>query len=208
MRQIGSALLLLVFTLSGCATNSESPCQSRDWEAVGFDDGANGSPAAQLLSYQHVCVDQHVIPDRDAYLAGWKKGIALYCRPGNGFTLGRQGAPYSSVCPEDQQAEFYAAFQNGRAVYKAQIEIERMSQSLRARQNELSRITAALDSAQDTSARGSSPDAIPAAALAEHDALRKEQRRLQAEIESLERELTRLSLRLSPQPGTLAAASN
>ena len=80
-----SVCLAALFLASGCATLSESQCVASDWQTVGYADGLKGAQSSQLLKHQNACVKHGVIPERDAYLAGWEEGVRQYCLPENGF---------------------------------------------------------------------------------------------------------------------------
>ena len=81
-----------VLAMSGCATLSESQCIASDWQTVGFRDGVSGTQSSQLLKHQNACVKHGIVPDRQAYLAGWDDGVEQYCQPRNGFAAGERYA--------------------------------------------------------------------------------------------------------------------
>jgi hypothetical protein len=126
---VGSALSV-VLLVSGCATLSESQCIAGDWQTVGYRDGLKGAASSQLLQHQNACMKHGIAPDRDTYLLGWNAGVEQYCQPGNGFNVGKQGGGYSSICPAHLKDAYYAAYQDGRLLYNAQSEVDRINRQI------------------------------------------------------------------------------
>ena len=143
-----SVCLAALFLASGCATLSESQCVASDWQTVGYADGLKGAQSSQLLKHQNACVKHGVIPERDAYLAGWEEGVRQYCLPENGFSTGERGTQYNNVCPDDMQPSFYAAYQEGRQLYLATSEINSMSRQISQKEYRLKQISAELSSTE------------------------------------------------------------
>jgi hypothetical protein len=145
---------LLVFTaicllvLSGCATLSESQCVASDWETVGYRDGLSGTASSQLLQHQNACIKHGIAPDRDSYLVGWRQGVVQYCQADNGFAVGQRGGGYSSICPEHLKDAYYAAYQDGRLLFSAQSEIDRMNRKISQKQHRIKQIKSQQGSAE------------------------------------------------------------
>lgn len=97
------AVIACLLALGGCASLSKSQCLANDWQTVGYRDGLSGTNSSALLRHENACVKHGVIPDREAYLAGWREGVEQYCQPANGFAAGERGAGYSNVCPAHLQ---------------------------------------------------------------------------------------------------------
>ena len=146
--RIATAALLASLLLSGCASLSESQCMAGDWQTVGYRDGLAGHQSAQLLTHQNACGKHGVVPDRTAYLNGWEEGVDRYCQPTNGFLLGERGAGYTNVCPVHQQAAFYSAYQEGRQLHLANVEITQLNRSITEKTNRLKSIAAERSSAE------------------------------------------------------------
>lgn len=198
------ATLLLV---SGCATLSESQCVANDWQTVGYSDGLAGAQSSQLLKHQNACVKHGVIPERDAYLAGWNEGVRQYCLPENGFSAGEHGKRYANICPEDMQPSFYAAYQEGRRLYDAQAEINGMTRQISQKERRLKQIASEISS---TESRLVDDIATPAAERRElldrTKALAQEQGQLATEIQDLKIDVALQSERLEHLRQTLAYA--
>jgi hypothetical protein len=150
-RTLTVLLVLALSLLTGCASLSKSQCLADDWQTVGYRDGLAGAQQSNLLRHQNACVKHGVHPDRAAYIAGWHDGVTQYCRPGNAFRLGERGAGYGNVCPEHMQTDFDLAYQDGRRIHLAGVEVDRLrgllqSHDLRVRdiKAELTGIAAAM----------------------------------------------------------------
>jgi Protein of unknown function (DUF2799) len=111
-----AAGLLLI---SGCATQmSEQACLATDWHTVGFEDGVAGRSEASIGRYRQSCADYGVTPNLAEYRAGHAEGVEIYCKPGQGFDVGRSGAIYQGVCPAGLEADFLANYDAGHHLYE------------------------------------------------------------------------------------------
>jgi hypothetical protein len=77
----------------------------------------------------------HVVRMLTAGRPKWKRCIQLiavdnYCLPVRGFSLGRNGKHSTSVCPANLEHAFWAAFDEGRAVYQLRKETNQLPQPL------------------------------------------------------------------------------
>lgn len=112
------ALWPLALLLAGCASMSPEQCLRADWRQVGFSDGTSGSSAARINDHAKACAEVGVRPDLDAYLRGREQGLANYCRPENGFLVGRSGGmPNSADCPEQMKHAFIDQYQRGYQIH-------------------------------------------------------------------------------------------
>jgi len=109
-------LLVLGMFLAGCATMSEDECRSANWEQTGYRDGARGVPETRMGSRAEACAEFSVELDRDAYMAGYERGLVLYCRPENAVRVAFDGGSYSGVCPPDSHGEFLRVFEAAQNV--------------------------------------------------------------------------------------------
>ncbi|MEQ8861109.1 MAG: DUF2799 domain-containing protein [Pseudomonadales bacterium] len=202
-----AVLLGTLVVLGGCASSmSESQCLANDWETVGYRDGLAGTQSTALMRHMDACMKHGVRPDRNAYLAGWNDGVAQYCQPANGFSVGERGAGYGNVCPPHLQGAFYAAYQDGRQLYLAQSELNGIGNAISQRElrlrdvkSELAGIPAGMISAESTAAER-------AAMLLTAKALAEEQGELNAEIEGLQAEYAVKAERLDNLRHSLAYA--
>lgn len=183
------SLALTLLVLTGCTSVGKKQCLVGDWETLGYRDGLNGAQSTALLGHQNTCLKYGVTPDREDYLAGWHAGNLRYCHPDNGFDVGLRGATYGNVCPEHLHSDFRAAYDDGRRLYLAQVEIDRLQHAIAERELRLREVQAEL--AGITGAvlhpEASAPD-LAALVITAKD-LAEEKGRLQAEIDELKREL-------------------
>ncbi len=136
-------ILLAAFVLVGCAskpTVSEYQCLAGDWQSIGFRDGANGIANTHILAHQEACGEFGIVPEREGYLAGWREGLNTYCTAQNGYQLGVRGAAMNTVCPGGLQADFAAAYGDGRQIYQAQREVGQLAQQISRDQQRLIQI--------------------------------------------------------------------
>ena len=127
----GSLAVLGILWFTGCATLSKEECLSADWRMIGYEDGSRGYPTQRIGKHREACADHGVAPDYETYLTGHREGVRQYCTPSRGFTLGRSGTRYNGVCPADLETAFLAAFDDGRATYRLQQEINQLQQDIR-----------------------------------------------------------------------------
>jgi hypothetical protein len=151
-------LIAAAHTLLGCAGMSEQACLVSDWHTVGFEDGTYGRPVGTIGNYRQACSKHGVTPDLDLYRAGHAEGVEVYCRPMQGFDVGRRGGIYQGVCPANLEGEFVAAYNSGRRLYELESALQRIDNQItsnyRAQENikkELTGIAASMVS-NETSA--------------------------------------------------------
>jgi hypothetical protein len=110
--------LLAALLLAGCATLSPEQCRNADWRQIGFADGANGASAARINDHAKACAETGVRPDLDGYLRGREQGLVNYCRPENGFAVGRGGnVPNAADCPEGMKPAFMDQYRRGQEIH-------------------------------------------------------------------------------------------
>ena len=93
---------------------SESECLTAEWVTVGFADKPAGRSLAGIDAYRQSCASHGMSPDLGAYCSGHANGVATYCRPRNGFQIGRNGTTYHGVCPVEMEPYFLENFNAGR----------------------------------------------------------------------------------------------
>jgi hypothetical protein len=200
------AAALFMTMLSGCATLSESQCVASDWKTVGYRDGLAGTPSSQLLKHQNACVKHDIVPDREAYLAGWDEGVRQYCVPENGFSAGEHGRSYTNVCPEEMQPSFYAAYQEGRQLYVAQSEINSLSRQISQKEYRLKQIANESSNAEARLVDDATTPLERRELLDKAKALAEEEGKLQAQIQDLKVDVALKTERLQNLRQTLAYA--
>jgi hypothetical protein len=180
-----------VLLVSGCASSlSKNQCRAGDWQTIGYRDGANGYASTRLLEHQDACVKLGVLPDRDRYMRGWQEGVTTFCTAENGFSQGENGAGYGRICPSDLEPEFLSAYKDGRSLYLAGAEVDRLAGLLDSKSGELVSVNERLVTVVSRVAldSGASP-AERVALVNESTTLAHTRGRLEGEIESIGVEL-------------------
>lgn len=67
--------IALISLLSGCTTLSAGDCLHANWYETGQLAGEVGKPISEVLQLQNACVHYGIVPDREAFAAGWAAAI-------------------------------------------------------------------------------------------------------------------------------------
>lgn len=134
-------LLILLLVTGGCATMNQSECTTADWDMIGMGDGSRGYLESYIDNHRRACAKFGVTPDLSDYRAGHSQGIIQFCTERNGFALGRSGTNYNGACPADLEPTFLEAYSIGREIRQASHKIGRISSSIKAKQQEIEKIT-------------------------------------------------------------------
>lgn len=150
MRSAGlfGVLVVALVALSSCATLNESQCQTTDWRSLGLSDGLRGYAASHIAEHEKACARFDLPVEPLAWQSGWQEGIARYCEPLNGLSVGRQGNSYRSSCPTELAPAFLAAYEVGRSVYRARSDRDSIS-------NDIAQISDRIATATDDAERAS-----------------------------------------------------
>ena len=132
-------LALIVVTLAGCETMSKEECRTADWFQVGYQDGQDGKARSQIENIAESCAKANVVPDRERYFKGLKKGLREYCTPEHGFYLGKNGTSYNRVCPPESAGRFEEAYNEGHRIYDARQEVSRLEENSHKLEDQLSK---------------------------------------------------------------------
>jgi hypothetical protein len=205
-RTVSFAVLVSLLAMGGCASLSKSQCLANDWETVGYRDGSSGTQNSALMRHHDACVKHGVVPDRNAYLAGWQDGVVQYCQPANGFAAGERGANFSNVCPAQLQHAFQAAYQDGRQLYLAQTEVSNLHRAIEQRELRLREVKSELAGIAGGVLDEASTTAERAAMLLSAKDLAQEQGKLESEIKDLQAEVAVKAERLENLRHSLAFA--
>ena len=122
--------VLSLLVLNACTGMDAAECRTADWRAVGYEDGVQGRSPAHLGERRTDCAGHGVTPDFQAYMDGHSQGIALFCRPQNGYQLGNRGYRYDGVCPAGLEDTFLAAYADGYGLYQRRATINRLSSQI------------------------------------------------------------------------------
>ncbi len=192
-------LLSILVIMSGCRggpTVTENQCYAGDWETLGYRDGAQGLRSSQLLQHQDACVPYGVVPDREAYMAGWNAGALEYCQPNSAFEVGELGYGHANICPAHLQSAFTAAYRQGRQLYLARRDVANLEQLIVARESRLDYVRAQIVTT-------STDQLDPTLTVAERVDLIAYTQRLVEEKARIEQELPRLQADLIRQHAQL-----
>ena len=132
MRALGLAVALAACGLltGSCASLSEEECLAGNWDGIGYSDGANGAGTGRFGDHVKACEKYKVVPDQAVYMTGRARGLAVYCQPGKGFQVGRQGSSYGGVCPASLEGGFLGGYNDGRIVWDAQQRYDRAQSAI------------------------------------------------------------------------------
>ena len=128
---------LIALCLQACASLSESECRNQDWYTIGFEDGTDGDPQAQIDEHGAACAKFGVTPDARQYEVGRRDGLVHYCTVANGFEVGRDGYGYRGSCPAGSDREFLRGHSLGRRFHDVDQELARIEDDLRLYRNQL-----------------------------------------------------------------------
>ncbi len=146
MRTIRFVLFVaLVGSFAACAHSPIEDCQTTEWFSLGHRDGRVGAPVSVFESYRAACRDADTPPDREAYEAGRREGLKIYCTDGNGFQVGRSGRVYHHVCPLDTEKNFLAGRARGMRLAGCRAELYVFDQHLATVERELASRRQALE---------------------------------------------------------------
>jgi hypothetical protein len=139
--------------LSSCASLSPEQCKTADWRQIGFSDGASGTLAGRINDHAKACAEHGIRPHLDDYLRGREQGLLSYCRPDNGFAVGRGGNEANAGdCPEHLKYGFLEQFRRGTQVHAMERDlsnrrshIERNQRQIRRNDEQIAKIRRELD---------------------------------------------------------------
>jgi hypothetical protein len=131
-----TAFLLFVFipsciVFSGCATLGKDECLHADWRTIGYEDGAHGFQASRIGNHREACAKHGITPDFELYEQGRLQGLREYCTLQTGYSLGVAGKAYPNVCPSNIEPGFLEGYRQGKIVYGAQTEVNRLKSDLK-----------------------------------------------------------------------------
>ena len=107
--------LLFFIVLSGCTSLSQQECAQANWQELGYSHGQQGYTYERGKEIIATCREFGITAQLSEYQASYQQGLAVYCEPENGFTLGLRGDAYNGVCNDTQ---FRKAWQEGNERYQ------------------------------------------------------------------------------------------
>lgn len=103
--------IILLGTLSACASLSKSECNTANWQQIGYEDGSQGKKSTRLQAHRKACAKHNVTPNSEDYDQGYQKGIKVYCTYDKGLLAGKRGRNTNAVCPAD--TDYQTGYQEG-----------------------------------------------------------------------------------------------
>lgn len=175
------AAIFAIVALTGCATLSEDECLAGNWQAIGFEDGAQGQPPDRVGAHREACERYGVTPNLSLWRAGYDQGLDSYCTRDNGFRVGATGAAYHGVCQGARGSEFLIAYRDGSQVYE-------LRSALDHAQSDLYAIDQDIDDAREARDRARKDADTPGISAEQRDEYLDEAERLSEEIGDLSRQ--------------------
>lgn len=138
--------------LNGCAIMSKTECLGAGdysrWTILGQNDGLEGK-APQIDKRDQACAKHNVTIDSESYKVGYRKGLAVYCKPQNIFNLALQGkgqgqgswllqngGSYTN-CPLELQSELSSYYSVGYNYYQAKSQLEKLEKGIASARSSL-----------------------------------------------------------------------
>jgi len=131
------SLILLTMAVSGCATVSQSECESGDWRSVGLKAGAAGLGEERYSEDLQACQKHGIRVDRDQWMEGHARGLERFCTVRNGYTKGTSRAHYLGTCPQPADSEFRRGYDLGVMLADARDRLAEMSHHIEELQNRI-----------------------------------------------------------------------
>ena len=119
---------------------NSAECRTANWQAIGYEDGAEGQNLDAFGDRRKACAKHGVAPNFEAYLAGRDDGLTIFCRPQNGYRLGARGRRYTGVCPAGLEAAFVGAHTEGYGLYRLSTALKGIDRRLRRNKQRAKRI--------------------------------------------------------------------
>lgn len=119
---------------------NQSECLTADWQAIGYEDGAQGQPLSFVGKHRKACAKHGVTPELAQYDTGRRAGLLEFCTARNGFSRGRSGKPLRDVCPANLTTDFERAYQQGRHIYLAAASVRTIQNDIKKQETHLADI--------------------------------------------------------------------
>jgi len=131
-----------VFLLISCATLNKDECRTADWKLIGFEDGSNGCAVSRIGLHRSACAEYGITPNLDLYNQGRAEGLYKYCVPITGYNLGLRGTAYQGVCSGYDEDSFIQAYKDGKQIYGAKLNLNKMEYILDNKHKDLDHVAA------------------------------------------------------------------
>lgn len=135
-----TTVVVILSTLSGCASLNKQECLNANWRTIGFEDGSRGYPASRIGSHRSACAEHGIAPDLAAYTAGHEQGLQQFCTPRNGYLVGLRGQQHANLCPDQLQPAFREANDYGMGIYQLERDFGQLRQTDKSLSNDIAAI--------------------------------------------------------------------
>jgi hypothetical protein len=179
--------------LQGCGSLPRDECQTADWYTIGYQDGRQGRPETDRLA---ICAKRDMPAQIASYNQGRGDGLKQFCSPRNGFRLGLEGAQYNSACPAGAEQQFLPAYEQGKEIFDAELQIRRLREILHVNTHELRNLTVTVQQKEAEMAAQNTTEERRADLLLEVSDLQETLAMVETEISGIEAALEEESRRL------------
>lgn len=115
-----------------CSTIRPEHCPYADWQATGELHASKGFQS-RLPSLVETCTRVGIMPDGEAYIAGYQQGLLRFCTIENGWVWGQSRDVNPGICPPALRTGFDRAFK-ARATLE---QLDRDESNLLSRRDQL-----------------------------------------------------------------------
>ncbi|MDG6881497.1 lipoprotein [Phocoenobacter uteri] len=119
--------ITLFIGLTGCSSPSltKEQCLSKDWQAIGYNDGVIGHYPERINDHQEACAETGVIPNFSLWQKGREQGLTHYCTAENATRLGQLGYSFNAVCSNNKLQKIHQKAYQGYQATQQLIEDRR-----------------------------------------------------------------------------------
>lgn len=125
-----------LFLNLGCQHSPPENCSEPDWFEIGRRDGSAGKRIGLEHKYLGVCEKSNSSQNFELYKNGREAGLNEFCKPKNGFELGKAGQTYTKVCPPEIESDFLKFYMKGQHVHKLRQKNESLIEELSLLRND------------------------------------------------------------------------
>ena len=102
----------------GCKSNEKLDCSKINWRDFGQSFAQKGEALPSNLNKKTLkCKNKMPFFDEDAFKAGYKDGLKLFCSTNAGFSYGKNGRIYANTCVKSSERLFLKGYLSGRIEY-------------------------------------------------------------------------------------------
>lgn len=109
--------MVVLLSLSGCATLSKQECQVANWQAIGYRDGSSGKGMGYIQEHAKACAKVNIRPNMAQWENGRQAGLKVYCTESNAYRLGTNNHVLNNICPPTHLPYLQKANEKGLRVY-------------------------------------------------------------------------------------------